>query len=155
MFTKDREQFFRYHKLCDLFLDGVKILKEDIGFDLDAYSILYDHVHLIITLPDWMYNYSNIIKSLRSIVTMLIADHLEKPNISIWEDKYLVHTITDPHDAQVHYYFVQYNPIQHGYVDYLGQWRWSGVYSNSEDKEIKARLKDIDELNKRAYLFAE
>lgn len=155
MFTKDRIPFFQHYDFCELFMRGVEVIKNAIDFDLDAYCILPDHVHLLITLPDGMRNYSDLIVPLRFGVTRFFEKYVDMPIRTVWEEKYLVHTIQDPHDAQTHFDFIHYNPVHHGYVNNIDYWPWSSIDLESDNRDITTRLSEINKLSQSGCMFAE
>lgn len=155
MFTRDRKPFFEEPELCELVMLGIELTMEYHGFFLDAYCILPDHVHLLITLPERVYTYSIILVDIRFVVTRLFKYHFNKPNLILWQDKFLIYNLQDPFDGQKHLDFIHYNPIQHGYIDNIDKWPWSSIDLESDDRDIKTRLYWINELSERAYLTAE
>lgn len=155
MVTKGRKPFFHDYDLCELLMLGVEITQTYLDFGVEAYCVLPDHIHLLISLPDGVYTYSNILQNLRFAITTLFRFHFNKPGLSIWQDKYYSHTIRSPFDLQTHFDFIHYDPIHHGYVDSIDKWLWSSFDPELDDEGIKTRLKYIDELNQRGYLVAE
>jgi REP element-mobilizing transposase RayT len=62
--TNNNYPYFKEKIFCDLFIENLKICKQLKGFKLYAFSIIYDHVNLMIE-PNNQYNISKIIKSLK------------------------------------------------------------------------------------------
>lgn len=155
MITKDRKQFFKDPDLSELFMVGTELTMDYYGFDLDAYCILPDHVHLLITLPDGVYDYSHILQDIRHVATRFIRYHCKKPDLILWSCGYWSHTIQSPRDLQTHYDYIHYNPVQHGYVKSIDKWLWSSVDPESHDQDIKTRLRYITALHRKGYFFGE
>ncbi len=57
--TKDRYPYFENKTLCDLFIEELRLCKELKGFELYAFAILEDHVHLLLK-PGNEFNISNV-----------------------------------------------------------------------------------------------
>ncbi|MFA5187894.1 MAG: transposase [Patescibacteria group bacterium] len=66
--TKNNYPYFKENIFCDSFIEDLKICKSLKGFKLYAFSIIYDHVNLIIK-PNNQFNISKIIKSLKENVS--------------------------------------------------------------------------------------
>ncbi len=62
--TKNNYPYFKESIFCDSFIEDLKICKELKNFKLYAFSIIYDHINLIIE-PNDQYDISQIIKSLK------------------------------------------------------------------------------------------
>ena len=118
--TKDRIPFFNNNENCEIFLSAVEKVRKNRPFDLDAWCILPDHIHLIITLPENEHNYSNIIREIKKNVTKNIRLHLNDPQTIIWQDRFWEHTIRNQRDLQTHYVYTTYNAVKHGFVNDVG-----------------------------------
>jgi len=153
--TKNRKPLFKDPTLCDLFLVGVEKVKCIHPFELIAYCILPDHIHLLISLPAGVSDYSNIIKEVKRSATLSIKKHLECPDLVVWQDRFWEHTIRDEGDMQTHYEYTLYNPVKHGYMDRMDHWPWSSISGEWTTDDIKASLKQIDILDRKGYSFGE
>ena len=60
--------YFKESIFCDLFIENLKICKQLKGFKLYAFSIIYDHINLMIE-PSNEFNVSQVIKSLKRNVS--------------------------------------------------------------------------------------
>jgi len=111
-------------------------------FDLLAYCILPDHIHLLITLAEADHNFSSRIKEIKRKTTTSIRKIMEKPNIDVWQGRFWEHTIKDQDDFQHTFDYIHYNPVKHGYVEDYGNWAWSSFNkyydSNSSLHKIDA-----------------
>jgi len=155
MVTKNRKPLFKDTSLCDFFMAGVEKVKSRHPFDLDAYVILPDHIHLLISLPAGIRDYSNIIKEIKRYVTKSIRKQFDQQDLVVWQDRFWEHTIRDERDMQTYYDYILYNPVKHGYVESVDQWKWSSIEVDSRDKDISPILKQIDALNQKGYSFGE
>src|SRR4030042_2867328 len=66
--TKNNYPYFKEPIFCDLFIENLQICKQLKGFKLYAFSIIYDHVNLLIE-PNNQFNVSKVIKSLKENVS--------------------------------------------------------------------------------------
>jgi len=66
--TKNNYLYFKEPIFCDLFIENLKICKQLKGFKLYAFSIIYDHINLIIE-PNNEFNISKVIKSIRENIS--------------------------------------------------------------------------------------
>ena len=155
MVTKNRKPFFLDPSSCELFMAGVEKVKSRYSFELDAYCILPDHIHLLVSLTKGVSNYSNIIKELKRSVTMSIRNHFNQPELVIWQNRFWEHTIRDERDMQTHYDYIHYNPVKHGYADSVDQWKWSSIDREFCDHNGTPILEQINALNQKGYLFGE
>lgn len=62
--TDARFPYFKQSALCDLFIEELSLCKKMKGFDLYAFCILYDHVHLLLK-PNNKFDISKIMFSLK------------------------------------------------------------------------------------------
>ena len=155
IFTKNRKLFFHDPVLCEIFMTCLEKVKIYHPFDLVAYCILPDHIHVLLSLPQKDKNYSTIIKEIKRSVTARVREHLEHPGIVVWQDRFWEHTVRDDLDMQTHFDYIHYNPVKHGYVDSVDQWKWSSLNSDSSNKDNKPSLQEIEDMNQKGYTFGE
>ncbi len=95
-------------------------------FRLIAYSILPEHIHVIIK-PKTIYCYPKIIKSFKYSFTKNVG--LVNPTYDkIWQTRYWEHTIRDEDDLKTHLDYIHYNPVKHGLVDSVRSWQYSSFH---------------------------
>ena len=120
-------------------------------FRLIAYSILPEHIHVIIK-PEKIYSYPKIIKSFKYSFTKNVG--LVNPTYNkVWQNRYWVHTIRDEEDLKTHLDYIHYNPVKHKLVDNIRDLQYSsfhkfvkrGFYENNwgSSKDIE-NIKDLD-----------
>lgn len=66
--TRGGFPYFQEEIFCDIFMENLKLCKRIKGFELYAYSLLYEHSHLLVK-PGTKYNISKIIKSLKENIS--------------------------------------------------------------------------------------
>ena len=95
-------------------------------FRLIAYSVLPEHIHVIIK-PEKIYNYPKIIKSFKYSFTKNVG--LVNPTYdNVWQNRYWEHTIRDEDDLKTHLDYIHYNPIKHGLVKNVKDWQYSSFH---------------------------
>jgi len=96
-------------------------------FELLSYSILKDHIHCIIK-PNDIKQYPKIIKSFKYSVTKNVG--LVNPTYSkIWQNRYWEHTLRDEEDFNKHIDYIHYNPVKHGLVQNVKDWKYSSFHN--------------------------
>ncbi|NOU51494.1 transposase [Pseudoalteromonas sp. JBTF-M23] len=130
----------------NLIRESVRWVKQHQPFYIDAWVVLPDHLHAVMTLPEGDDDYSNRWREIKKRFskslpkTELLDDtrrrHGER---GIWQRRFWEHTIGDEHDYWHHVNYVHYNPMKHGLVNRVVEWPYSsfhkavkrGVYSHN------------------------
>ena len=97
-------------------------------FNIDAWVLLPDHLHCILTLPEGNADYSirwALIKREFSRQERLFFYRLEWMNKSkkkhrestIWQRRFWAHCIRDQNDFNRHKDYIYWNPVKHGLVE--------------------------------------
>ena len=133
--TQGRKPLLVEH--IDLLRKAFKLSKQKYEYTIEAIVILPDHMHMIIR-PRIATEYSKIIRHIkRSFVYGLDNETTEqaKAEIShakyhrghagIWQERFYEHTIRDEKDWLEKMEYIKYNPIKHGYVDNVADWKYS------------------------------
>ena len=124
-----------------LLIEKVHILKEAVHhikkqhpFQIKAYVILPDHLHMIWELPEGDSSYSQRWKKIKarfsrglmkSGVTLRKSKHNET---LLWQRRFWEHTIKDIRDYENHVNYIHYNPIKHGLIHNLQDWPHSSFH---------------------------
>jgi putative transposase len=139
MVTSDRKPYFADTKCIDAFLSAFSTIQRYHHFELVAYCILPDHIHILMTLAEEDSNFSERLKEIKRKTTISLRKTLEKPGLVIWQKRFWEHTIWD-HDEYQHIFdYIHYNPIKHGYSETY-EWEWSSFW----DYYGKDSFPDID-----------
>ncbi len=134
--TSKRTRFFEDKRCVDAFLSAMSTIQKYHHFDLIAYCILPDHIHLLITLAEVDYDFSSRIKEIKRKTTVAIREIMENPTLGVWQGRFWEHTIRDQDDLQHCFDYIHYNPIKHGYSDTF-DWEWSSYWRYyGKDKNI-------------------
>jgi putative transposase len=120
----------------DLLASGVDRLRSAVRrvralapFHIDASVVLPDHMHCLWTLPPgdvdfpgrWRAIKLAFVKSLpgaepRSAVMTRRGER------GIWQCRYWEHTIRGDHNFAVHFDYIHFNPVKHGFVSHQADW---------------------------------
>lgn len=100
-------------------------MQSKLPFELLAYCILPDHIHLLLQLPEETCNFSYQIREIKRLVTLDLQKELGQRPIKVWQNRYWEHTIRDEKDLERHLDYIHYNPVKHGHVEDALAWEWS------------------------------
>ena len=140
------------HRWEPLLVDKIDLLryafalsKKKYDYRINAIVVLPDHLHMIIT-PKISIEYSKIISHIkRSFVYGVVGrgaltptndiDESRKVNLSsskynrkhsgIWQERFYEHTIRDEKDWLEKIEYMKYNPVKHGLVEDIRDWKYS------------------------------
>jgi putative transposase len=137
--TYQRQKLFAIphaRALLRLTVEDVKVFHP---FEIVAYCILPDHVHLLWTLPEDDMNYSmriGLIKRRFSKKFIPQIDEkftktesqLKRHEVTIWQRRFWEHLIRDEQDLERHIEYIHYNPVKHGLVSQAYDWDSSSFH---------------------------
>jgi putative transposase len=123
--THKRQPIFSDEVAANILMRAINQTQKREPFDLLAYCVLFDHVHLLIALTADDNSFSQKIRNIKRLTTKEIRSVLRKPELVIWQDRFWEHTIRDEEDLLHHFDYIHYNPAKHGYVEDFGDWAWS------------------------------
>ncbi len=135
--TNDRNAIFHDSSSIKICLDAINQIQKYHPFELVAFCFIPDHLHLLVTLPDGQKDYSIIIKEIKRKVTKGLRRQCNDPDLVVWQKRFWEHTIRDQYDYKVHFDYIHFNPIKHGFAVNLDDWKWSsfGYYFGGEYSE--------------------
>jgi putative transposase len=119
----------------DLLREAFKHSKNKYPYHIDAIVILPDHIHMIIN-PEHAIEYPKIVSTMKQYFSKhcdpLYYQHLSQSSSRtkagykpIWQKKYYEHTIRNKEDYTVRLNYIHYNPVKHGYVGKVNDWKYS------------------------------
>jgi putative transposase len=101
-------------------------------FHTDAWVVLPEHIHCVITLPPGDTDFSHRIKSMKTRFVGTIRRTKERSTVrakrgerGIWQRRFWDHVIRDDRDYARHVDYAHYNPVKHGYVKRARDWPYS------------------------------
>jgi len=138
-----KQPFFDDDIIKHFFVDSVKQVQKKYQFDVWAYVIMPDHIHILIMPLLENYTISNILKSIKQSVARktLIYYRKNKPeHIKLFETgqkhtQYLFWQDGGGFDKNVVFSsavrnmveYIHYNPVRRGLVEKQEDWRWSSA----------------------------
>jgi len=104
-------------------------------FTVDAIVILPDHLHCIWTLPSGDADFSMRWHDIKALFATQIPRgerlserRLKKGERGIWQRRFWEHVIRDERDYERHVDYIHYNPVKHGQVIRVADWRYSSFH---------------------------
>ncbi len=125
-----------------LLVDHIALLRESVRavkmrrpFHIDAWVVLPDHLHAVWTLPEGDSDYSGRWRLIKIAFAKGLpkterrsAIRLAKGERGIWQRRFWEHTIRDDADYVAHVDYVNINPLKHGLVERVADWRDSSFH---------------------------
>jgi len=130
----------------DLLRESIRFVKSHRPFYIDAWVVLPDHLHAVLTLPDDDVDYSSRWREIKKRFSkslpkteFLTQTRKRKNERGIWQRRFWEHTIRDDNDYWHHVNYVHFNPLKHGLVSQVADWPYSsfhravkqGIYANN------------------------
>ena len=132
--TYKRKKIFQDDEEILLFRKSVKHVRKNHPFEMSAYCICPDHIHMIWTLPEndgdfptrWRLIKSYFSKNWKQAHQKASTSSRDNKNEQmVWHRRYWEHYIRDEDDLNKHIDYIFYNPVKHGYVDTPSKWKYS------------------------------
>jgi|CXWL01.1.fsa_nt_gi putative transposase len=128
-----------------LLRDSVRRVRRLYPFHIDAWVVLPDHLHCVLTLPadtdDFPVRW-RLIKLLFSKglprTERLSATRRRRSERGIWQRRYWEHTVTTELDYSRHIDYIHVNPLKHGYVTRVQDWPFSTFHRYVRDGMLAA-----------------
>ncbi|MBE9561513.1 MAG: transposase [Proteobacteria bacterium] len=109
--------------------------KQQHPFKIDAIVILPEHLHCILTLPPNDNDFSGRWRMIKKIFSKQLpkTEYLSNTRIKrnergIWQRRFWEHIIRDQQDYQQHIDYIHYNPVKHGWVTKVIDWKYSSFH---------------------------
>ncbi|ATG58069.1 MULTISPECIES: REP-associated tyrosine transposase [Pseudoalteromonas] len=130
----------------DLLRESIRFVKSQKPFYIDAWVVLPDHLHAVLTLPDDDVDYSSRWREIKKRFSkslpkteFLTQTRKRKNERGIWQRRFWEHTIRDDNDYWHHVNYVHFNPLKHGLVSQVADWPYlsfhravkQGIYANN------------------------
>ena len=114
---------------------AINYVKTRHTFNLDAFVILPEHLHILITLPEDDQRYSTRIRLMKSHFSRSIPNselvtqsREKKSERGIWQRRFWEHTIRNEKDFADHIHYIHYNPVKHKHVLNPADWQYSSIH---------------------------
>jgi putative transposase len=165
--TYNRQKLFFNPNAVQLFYESLNHVRKYHPFSLIAYCILPDHIHLLLRLPDDDSNYSSRISQIKRRYSKSYlanypvpdkgsASREKRKEAFIWQRRFWEHYIRDEEDLNRHIDYIHYNPVKHGLVNKVSQWKESSFF-----KFVQMEIYDLDwgeamkDTGNQKYLYGE
>jgi len=119
--------------------ESIMRTRTTLGFEIDAWVLLPDHLHCIWTLPPGDADFSMRWRLIKTMVTqkcrhrleksgLMTLRRLEKSQSTLWQNRFWEHRIRDDDDMEKHVNYVHWNPVKHGHVRNPADWPYSSIH---------------------------
>lgn len=112
--------------------EAVRRTRSERPFHIDAWVVLPDHMHCVITLPTGDDDFSNRIKAIKIRFVRAVAPkewrstvRIAKGERGIWQRRFWEHANRNDEDYARHIDYIHYNPAKHGHVTRVADWPYS------------------------------
>lgn len=113
----------------------IREVKAKHAFRIDAMVILPDHLHAVWTLTTGDDDYPTRWMLIKAGFSRRMprgercnASRVKRGERAIWQRRYWEHLIRDERDHALHWDYVHYNPVKHGYVARASDWPHSSIH---------------------------
>lgn len=96
----------------DLVWQALRRVKRRIHYELIAWAVMPDHLHLILDPKEA--DLSDVIKRIKLSFAKCYRDKIATPKKRVWQYRFWDHVIRDQDDLNRHIDYVHYNPVKHG-----------------------------------------
>ncbi len=129
MNRQDNDLLIRHIKLLR---ESVRAVKQKHPFNIHGWVVLPDHLHCVIELPEndndfstrWRLIKMRFSKALPRLEN-LSPVRRKRGERGIWQRRFWEHLIRNEADYLAHMDYIHINPVKHGLVDSVAQWRYS------------------------------
>ena len=119
------------------------MVRNQCPFRIDAWVLLLDHLHTILTLPPGDARFALRWQQNKRLVTLRCGERLHQVDwmtesktkhreSTLWQRRYWEHQIRDEADLERHMDYVHFNPVKHGLVKQVSDWPYSSFHRHVE-----------------------
>jgi REP-associated tyrosine transposase len=111
-----------------------RLTRKERPFSVDAIVILPEHLHAMLTLPPEDADFSGRWRRIKSLFTRrvvargLSVGREQKGEYQVWQRRFWEHTIRNETDFARHADYIHFNPVKHGLVSQVADWRYSSFH---------------------------
>jgi putative transposase len=142
--TNERLPVFSSDSSVMSLISVIEKTRNDHPFEEIAYCILPDHLRCIWKLPENDSDFSIRWQKIKARFTIenkpqpgmegdISDSRRKKRERGIWQRRFWEHTIIDESDLVRHINYIHFNPIKHGLVKELVDWRWTSFHKYLKD----------------------
>lgn len=118
---------------------GIETVRAVQPFVIEAWVLLPDHMHVIWRLPPEDHDFSTRWRIIKQVVTQRCGARLNRPEwmttwrakrfqSTLWQHRFWEHVIRDERDFARHVDYIHWNPVKHGYVQWVSDWPYSSFH---------------------------
>jgi putative transposase len=128
----------------DLLRSTLRSVQDARPFLIDAMVVMPDHLHALWTLPEGDADFSSRWRAIKSGFVLGLRgrgaamDRNAKGEAAVWQRRFWEHQIRDEQDFERHVDYVHFNPVKHGWVNGVAEWRWSTFHRYVRDGLLPA-----------------
>ncbi len=108
-----------------LLWESVEQVRADTGFELNAWVVMPDHLHLLIDPQE-----SDLPHIMKRVKLLFSSKYRKRHNLyraTIWQRRFWDHIIRDEEDWRRHVDYIHYNPVKHEHVETPQGWKHSSM----------------------------
>ncbi len=139
LITNQRRTIFVEPLARQLLKEAIVDTQKEHPFEINAISLLPEHLHCIWTLPEGDHDYPGRWKKIKTsfskaylrnggLAGEISLSKAQKGEVGVWQRRYWEHTIYDWQDLKRHIEYIHYNPVKHGLVKAVVDWPWSSFH---------------------------
>ena len=148
--TYDRKPIFNEFNARKILHDAWADVTNRFPFSTTAICLLPDHIHALIQCPEGDDDYPMRIREIKRLFTVAYREIVKVPDVvsesrkrkneaAVWQRRYWEHTIRDKEDLYRHLDYIHINPVKHGLVQNVRDWKWSSFH-----RYVRMGLYDAD-----------
>jgi len=164
--TYGRHNIFSIPKVRSILHESIEYVKNRHPFTMVAFCILPDHIHFIWHLPAGDADYSMRIGQIKSRFSkqykLMLDNTIERSisremrrELSIWQRRFWEHWIQDEADLNRHIDYIHYNPVKHGLVSSVREWKESSFHSFVEAGYYEINWGEGYQVDEKKYQYGE
>ncbi len=164
--TYKRQRLFDSSNVRTLLLTTIEDVKDYHPFEMIAYCVLPDHIHLIWQMPENDADYSMRIRLIKRRFSKrfipLFGERVERSEsqikrreVPIWQRRFWEHLINDEDDLERHIEYIHFNPVKHGLVQQAANWDCSSFNEFVEKGIYDRNWGEGYKVEERNYSFGE
>lgn len=119
--------------------ESLEKVREKHPFSIDAFVLLPDHFHCLLTLPPEDKDFSVRLRLIKTYVTKHYAEQLginrevsqsriKRRESNLWQRRYWEHLLRDERDFALHCDYIHYNPVKHRLCANPQDWQFSSIH---------------------------
>jgi putative transposase len=119
----------------ELLRAAFRLVRARHAFTMPAVVVLPDHLHAIWSMPEGDADYATRWQLIKAAFSRAVprgefisSSRAGKGERGIWQRRYWEHTIRDEEDFARHLDYIHINPVKHGFVTRVGEWKHSSFH---------------------------